>query len=194
MRQAMRPRRVGRGWRRTLKRGGLVIGVAALWMTVACPLVSASEVTIGYVDMVALFDKYQRTQRSESILEQQGKTKESELTRRLDELRRLREGLDLLSDEARDARVFEIEERADALKRFGKHTKLELARERDRVAQGIIEDIQQTVKDYAKDHGFSLILDERLLLYGQEGDDLTEAILTVLNANDTARADGPRQR
>jgi len=56
---------------------------------------------IGYVDIAELFDRYEHTKRSESALERKGKQKETELERKLAELKKLRDGLELLSEDAR---------------------------------------------------------------------------------------------
>ena len=163
--------------------------IAALGLLLGASAVSADiSFKVGYVDVAQLFDQYERTKRSESILERKGKQKEGELEGRLNELKKLRSGLELLSEKARSGRAREIDTKADELRRFGKYTQEELQRERNRVAKDIIDDIQRTIQDYAKANDFSMILDQRLLLYGQEIHDVTHDVLKQLNAKDTARA------
>ena len=147
-----------------------------------CPVVWAAEaLKIGYVDMGKLFDGYERTKQSEAVLEKKGQQKEAELSQRLEELKKLRQGLELLNDQAREAKSRDIEKQADDLRRFGNNTKEDLLIERDAVAKQIIKDIEQSVEAYAKTSGFSLILDERTLLYGQESYDVTADVLKQLN-------------
>lgn len=145
------------------------------------------DLKIGYVSIAKLFDEYERTKRSESVLERKGKQKETELDKRLADLKKLRDGLELLSDEARQARGREINAKADELRRVGIYTQQDLMRERDEVAKRILEQIQKEVDNYAQKHGYSLILDERLLLYGQKVYDVTDEILKSLNTKDAAR-------
>ncbi len=166
----------------------LVAVLAGPTLLVPPPAMAAEEFKVGYVDIGRVFDEYERTKRSESILERKGQQKEDELEKRLGSLRKLRGGLELLSDSAREKRSQEIDEKADELRRFGKYTKRELLLERDRVAKDILEDIQQAIDDYASANGFSLILDQRLLLYGQAVHDVTGEVLKQLNARDMARA------
>lgn len=183
---ARRPKRAyGLRWTSLLP-VSLLVAVGCLLSAVGCPLVWAEGFKVGYVDLARLFGSYERTRRSESTLEQKNKQKETELEQRLGELRKLREGLDLLSDEARDTRAREIDRQVDELRRLGAYTRQDLVKERNRITQEILGEIQQTIQEYASANGFSLILDERLLLYGQEVYDVTEEILKQLNAKETA--------
>lgn len=169
-----------------------IAGLALMWGALALgawvPAAGAqSELKVGYVDIGKVFDQYERTKRSESMLEQKGKQKEDELQQRLTDLKKLREGLDLLSEKARESRAREIDQKADEIKRFGNYTKQDLLEERNRVAGDILKEIQQSVQAYAKANGFSMILDERLLLYGQDALDVTDLIIKQLNANFSAK-------
>jgi Skp family chaperone for outer membrane proteins len=139
------------------------------------------------VDLAKAFDGYERTKASDTALEKKGKQKEAELEGRVNELKKLREHLELLNDASREAKLREIEVKTDELKRFRANTARELRRERDEVARSILQEVHQIVADYAKANGFSMILDERQILYGQPGDDVTDAVLKQLNSRYNAR-------
>ncbi len=171
--------------------GGLRI--SALALSVACSLslvtagwAEAQQLKIGFVNVAKVFDGYRRTQSSDAVLEKKGKQKEAELQARLDELKKMRESLELLSPEAREPKERQVEEKSDELQRFRTATARELRRERDRVAREILEDIDKTIKVYAAANGFALIVDERALLYGQEVYDATNAVLNALNQQPAA--------
>ena len=151
-----------------------------------CPLLEAAELKIGYVDLGKVFDGYQRTKASDAALEKKGKDKETELQARMNDLKKLRQNLELLNDDARDAKSREIEEKSEELQRFRTGTARDLRRERDKVAKAILKEIQQAIEQYAKDHGFSLILDERSVLYGQPVHDVSDDVLKALNSRQAA--------
>lgn len=165
----------------------LLCVVTGSWPPTLGPSAEAEQLKMGYVDISRLFDEYERTKRSESLLEQKGKQKEEELERRLGDLKKLREGLELLSDEARDARAREIDKRADELRRLGAYSKRDLVKERDQTAQEILREIRQVVQEYAKANGFALLLDRQALLYGQDVYDVTDKVLQELNAREGTR-------
>ena len=152
-----------------------------------CPVLGADEFKVAYVNVGKLFDAYERTKASEAVLEKKGKQKEAEMEGRVNELKKLRESLELLNDKAREAKAREIEAKADELKRFRANTARDLRSERDDIAEQILKEIQTVVTEYGKRHQFSLILDERTMLYGQATYDATDEILTLLNSRYKAK-------
>jgi len=159
----------------------IVASLALLASLAPCSTLSAEEFKIGSVDLATVFDNYERTRQSEAVLERKGKQKESELEQRLSELQNMRQGLELLNEESRESKTRQLQEKADELRRFQLFTKRDLAGERDRIASEILEDIEQVVSAYGKANGFTIIMDRRSLLFGQDGLDVTREILTQLN-------------
>jgi len=157
-------------------------------MSVFCPLVQAGELKIGYINLARVFDGYQRTKESDSVLGQKGKQKQAELENRFNELKKLRQSLELLNEEARSSKAREVEEKSDEFQRLKTRSERELVRERNRFAREILDEIEQAVAEHAKTNGFAVILDQRSLLYGEEVYDVTEAVLRLLNERFAARA------
>ena len=99
-----------------------------------------------------------------------------------------------MSAQAKDAKAKEIEEKSDEFQRLKTRSERELLRERNQLARQILEEIEQTVSQYAKTHGFSVILDQRSLLYGEDAYDVTDEILRLLNDRYTAKASKTSRR
>ncbi len=163
--------------------GGRAIGTAAALVLLlgAAGRVGAAEMKIGAVNVARVFDSYERTKQLDAVLGKKGKQKESELEGRMSELKRLREGLELLNAEARMAQERQIETKADELRRFRQNTAEDLRRERNQLAQDVLKEIQQAINAYAKANGFSLILDQRSIVFQQDVHDVTDEVLTQLN-------------
>ena len=142
---------------------------------------AADEFRIGYIDLATLFDNYERTKQLDSVLEQKGKQKEAELEGKVVELRKLQDGLEILSDKGREAKATEVERKAEELQLFRNRTARDLRRERDKAAGEIFAEIQTAVQEYSKQNQFALVLDERSLLYGREAFDIPQEILKLLN-------------
>ena len=143
---------------------------------------------MGYVDLGKLFDHYQRTKESDQLLEQKGKQKQGELEDRVNELKKLRQNLELLNDQVKESKAKELEEKSEEFQRAKTRTERDLVRERNQLARTIMQEIEQVVAEYAKANHFSVILDQRSLLYGQDSYDVTEAILRLLNDRYTTKA------
>ena len=163
------------------------ITAMAAVVVASAPFVWADTLKVGYVNVGRLFDSYQRTKDAEQVLQQKGKQKRTELEGRFNELKKMRQGLELLNDQAREAKAREIEERSDAFQQIKTKSERELLRERNQVAQQILGEVQQVVSDYAKANGFTVILDQRSLLFGQDAYDVTDEILRNLNEQYASR-------
>ncbi|MBI4341545.1 MAG: OmpH family outer membrane protein [Candidatus Omnitrophica bacterium] len=143
---------------------------------------------IGYVNLAKVFDGYERTKAQDAALEKRGKAKEAELEARVNALKKIRQSLELLNDAAREAKSREVEEQSEELQRFRASTARDLRRDRDKLAQEILKDIQKAIDEYAKANGFALILDQRGLFYAQSGYDVTDGVLKLLNSRLAAPA------
>jgi outer membrane protein len=174
----------------------VVVGLAgAVWCFLTAswgPLAGAQELKIGYVNIGKVFDGYDRTKASDAMLEKKGKAKEAELEGRVNELKKMRQGLELLNDASREAKGREIEARSDELQRFRKNTARDLRAERDRIAQDILKDIQRGIDDFAKKNGYAFIYDQRSLLYAQPANDVTDEVLQLLNSRGQPAAQKPQ--
>ncbi len=170
-------------WRRRVVGVSRLAGVcmAAMIVGTSSPA-SAEELKVGYVNVAKIFDSYEKTKANDVNLEKRGKQKEAELEARVNELKKLRQSLELLSNEAREAKTREIEEKADELQRFRTSTARDLRHDRDKIAKELLDEIQRGITDYAKANGYSLILDARSVLYGQNAYDVTDGVLKLLNS------------
>jgi outer membrane protein len=146
----------------------------------------AAELKIGYVDLAAVFARYERTKVSEAALEEQGKRKEAELEALHQGVERLRQNLELLNDEARDAKARELDEKVEELRQLRARSARELGRERDRMVKGLLGEIRATLEAYAKAQGLTLVLDARSLVYGETAYDVTDEVIAMLNERATA--------
>ena len=167
-------------------------GFISLFALVCGPAAEAAEMKVGYVVVEKLVGNYGKTKASEEALEKQGKQKEGELQGRITELKKMREGLELLNDQAREGKQREIDQKADELQRFRTNAGRDLARERQRVLGDILKDVRQAVDEYAKANGFSLIMRDDALLYALPAYDVTDGVLKILNSRSGAPANAPK--
>ena len=163
----------------------------SLLSSIFCPLSAAQEAAaskIGYVNLGRVFDNYQRTKDSESQLERKGSQKQAELESRVGELKKMRDGLELLSDSVRAAKAKELEAKSDEFQSLKTKSQRELLRERNENARVILDDVEHAVAEFAKANGFSMILDQRSLLYGTDVYDATDEVLKMLNERYASKA------
>ena len=54
--------------------------------------------------------------------------------------------------------------------------------ERDQMARDILKEIQVVVEEISKKRGYTMVLNERILLYSDKADSITDEILNTLNS------------
>jgi outer membrane protein len=158
-----------------------VIFIFGLFYGVAQKDVYAKEYKIGYVDLAKVFEEYKRTKESEKILTDRRKIKEDDRKKMVDELRKLKDEQALLSDKAKAEKQTVLDNKIKVLQDFDIKTRDELLKDRNDLLGGILKDIEKVVADYAKEKGYDLILNSRVLLYGSDQYDVTTEILGKLN-------------
>jgi len=141
----------------------------------------AEEYSVAYLNVEKTFDSYQRTIEFDKDLAATGSKKEQEHQRMVGELKKLREGLELLSDDAKTTRQRELEEKVRKLQEFERATDAELRRDREQMVRRILQEIDQALQQYAAEHEYDLILNEQALVYKTTQFDITDAFIQWLN-------------
>ena len=141
----------------------------------------AKEQKLAHVDLSRVFDNYQKTKDFDAVLQGQGEafTKERESM-----IAKIRDGqgkLALLKEEEKKKLNDSIEKQKEELLEYDKQKRTELAKQRDEKVREILLEIEKVVSDIAKKEGYDYILNDRVLIYGDPNNNLTEKVLKALN-------------
>ena len=143
--------------------------------------IGAEELKVGTVDLARAFDAFQKTKDAEKTLETEAGKKKEERDKRIEEVKKLKAELDLLNEKGKAEKQALIDQKIKELQQFERDVQGSLRREKDRAIQDILKEIDGVVQAYAHDHGYTLLLNDRALLYRSEGLDVTDAIIAILN-------------
>lgn len=157
----------------------LLFGLSATFSTVTFAAAGPSK--IAYVNVGKVFDEYEKTKDSDKILGEKSAKKQAERDKLVDEIKRSKDELDLLSDKGKEEKQASIDEKIKKLQDFDKNTRDDLKRERDNLMRDILKEIDKVVSDIGQKDGYQLILNDRVLLYGSKELDMTDQILKKLN-------------
>jgi outer membrane protein len=105
---------------------------------------------------------------------------------RNDKIQKIQEAqgkLALLNEDKKAGLEAEIEKMKADLLEFDREQKTTLTKERNEKIREILLEIEQSVSSYAEKEGFDVILNDRVLIYGNPAKDLTDEILVNLNTN-----------
>lgn len=178
---------------------------AAILLAGAVLTASAYDQRIVFVDMNILFEKYHKTERADAQLQEQAETLNVEYEQMLEDLEALRESFNKLRDEAQDMalsketrerkkanaedKLLEISQEEQRLQRFRETRSKQLNNQQRRMRDQIVREIREIMETYAKQQGYSAILDlsgesmngVEIILYSDGSQDITDEVLEELN-------------
>jgi len=141
----------------------------------------AKAIKIGYINLGRALDEYEKTKKSEATLEKKLDKKEKEREKLVEEIKELKDEITLMSDKGRREKQDIIDEKIKNLQEFDKGARNELQDERDEVLRDILGEINNVISEYGKKNGYTAILNDRVLVYGDETIDITQEIIDILN-------------
>lgn len=157
-------------------------------LAIALTAMACQQNKIGYVDSVKLMDEYQ-----EKIdVEARFKTKADALTKKRDSISQsFQMELQAFQTKAQKMSQKNAQEEYGQLQQRGQFIGQQLQQEEQQLQQvsqvemdSLVKKVKKEIKDYGKANGYTYILgggDGGSVLYGEEANDLTDAILKILN-------------
>ncbi len=167
-------------------------------------MVGAAE-KIVFVDLERVFDGFYKTQLAKSKVEVQQQDIEKEKQVMVDELTAISSEVDSLKKEARDTtltdeirdskrllyeeRLLKLRTKQKEIEEFSARRQQQLQVQITRMSQAIMDEIRQTVVEYAKSEGLQAVVDNSsrraaigVFIYTHPDLEITEAILAALNS------------
>lgn len=142
---------------------------------------------IGTMDLSKVFDGYAKTKEYDSFLEGKTKGYEKERNEKIDKLREAQQKFEIVKEEEKKKLQDDIEKMRAELMEYDRQKKTDLTKERDEKIREILLEIEKAVSDYAKKEGYAYIFNDRVLIYGDKTNDISEAILKVINSGYSAK-------
>lgn len=166
---------------------------------------SAARDRVVFIDLERVFNGFYKTQLAKSKVEVQTKDIEVEKQVMVEEMTAIDEEVDVLKKEARDTTLteeirdskrllyeealLELREKQKEIEEFSARRQQQLQLQVTRMSQKIMDEIRQTVIEYAKAQGLMAVIDSSsrraaigVFIYTHPDVDITEAVLNVLNS------------
>ena len=135
---------------------------------------------LGYVDLGRLFDEYNKTKTYDKGLEDKQKAYEGERDKKVNDVKALQSKIEILSEKEKEAKKPEFESKIKALQEYQRVQETELRKDRDEKMKEILKDIEKAVAEYSKKEGFTMIFNDRVLVYQDKTMEITEPVLKIL--------------
>lgn len=195
----------------------LLCSLALLFVGVATAeqpdIFSGSRDRVVFVDLERVFNGFYKTQLAKSKVDVQSKDIETEKQVMIEEMTAIDEEVDVLKKEARDItlteeirdskriqfeeRLLELREKQKEIEEFSSRRQQQLQMQVSRMSQKIMDEIRQTVVEYAKTSGLMAVIDSStrraaigVFIYTHPDVDITDEILNNLNSKRPDVLDG----
>jgi len=179
-----------------------------LWISIAVLMMAGSSMAVDkivFIDLEKVFDGFYKTQLAKSKVEVQQKDIEAERKIMVDEMTVISGDVDVLKKEARDVtlsdeirdskrllyeqRLLELRTKQKEAEDFSARRQQQLQLQVSRMSQTVMDEIRQTVVEYAKKEGLMAVIDNSsrraaigVFIYTHPDVDITETVLALLNS------------
>lgn len=137
----------------------------------------------GYVDLSRLFDEYYKTKDYDKVLEQEHGNVEKERNAKIEKIRDAQGKLGALAEAKKKDLEQDIEKMKTEIMEFDRVNTEDLTKKRNEKIREILLEIEKVVSDFAEKENYSMILNDRVLIFGNKTLDITEDVLKILNGN-----------
>lgn len=135
----------------------------------------------AYVDLSRIFSEYNKTKDYDKVLGDKENIYGAEREKRVNEIKQFQDKLNLLSDKEKEAKKTELETKVKSFQDYDRQKQTDLRKEQDEKMKDILKDIDDAIKEYSKKEGYTLVFNDRILVYQNKNLDITERIVDILN-------------
>ena len=164
-----------------------VLGLAVIFGFMAVGMASAKDLKIAYVDLSRVFDNYQKTKEFDAVLQKEGEAFQKDRDAMVAKIRDAQSKLDLMKDTEKVKMQADIEKQKNDVIAFDKEKRTELAKRRDDKVREILQEIEKIVSGIAKRDGYTFVLNDRVMIYGEPEFNITEEVMKTLNDSYTKK-------
>ena len=161
--------------------GGLIIGLV-LFMGSA----QAAD-KFGYIDLSRTFSEYSKTKGYDKTLSDKEKVYTDERDKKVADLKAFQDKVSLLNDKEREAKGAELQAKVKEFQEYDRQKQDTLRKEQDLRMKEILKDIEEAVKKYSEKEGYTLVFNDRVLVYQTKSMDITDQIIAILNSTGTGK-------
>ena len=164
-----------------MKKLAIVLCGAFLSLFILTGLAQAAD-KFAYIDLSRTFSEYSKTKGFDKILTDKEKSYSDERDKKVAELKAFQDKLSLLNDKEREAKGSELQSKVKSFQETDRKKQAELRKEQDEKMKEVLQDIEDAVKKYAEKEGYTMVFNDRVLVYQTKSMDITDKIIAALNA------------
>lgn len=158
-----------------------VLSLVLMAVVLSCGSAFA-EAKIGFINVSQVFDSYEKTKQFDADLQKDSEAKRTQRDVLVNAVKKLRDEVELMAPDAREEKQRQMDQKVQELQAFDRDARLALRKKRDDMIRDILKQIDTVIQAYGKEKGFDYIYNDRVLVFKKEQSDLTQDIISRLNA------------
>jgi outer membrane protein len=175
----------------TAKGGGRVRRASIFFLGVLFGLTclvgkAAAADKFAYVDLSRIFSEYGKTKDYDKALGDKQNAYTTERDKKVADVRQMQEKMSLLSEKEKEAKKTDLENKVKDLQEYDRQKQTDLRKEQDEKMKEILKDIEEAVKQQAQKDGYTMVFNDRVLVYQDKSMDITDKIVDILNNKSAA--------
>jgi outer membrane protein len=135
----------------------------------------------AYVDLSKIFSDYGKTKDYDKALGEKQGAFEADYEKMAGDVKKMQDKMNLLSDKEKESKKDELDNKIKSVQDFGRQKQTDLRKEQDEKMKEILKDIEETVKQYAEKEGYTMVFNDRVLVYQTKNLDITDKIIELVN-------------
>lgn len=160
----------------------MFLGALVLAVSLVLPgSVFAEDMKLGYINTRKVIYEYKKMKDFQKEFEKKDKEAKDEFDKITNQIRKLRDEMDLLAEKAKKKKQAELAEKGEELNEFRRTKGEELMRWRDTKIREINDDVVSATEGFAKENGYDIVFDQMASVYSAKKYDITDEIIKILN-------------
>ncbi len=135
----------------------------------------------AYIDLSRTFSEYNKTKDYDKVLSDKEKVYTTDRDKKISDLKALQDKMNLLNDKDKEAKRTELQNKVKTMQDYDRQKQGELRKDQEDRMKEILKDIEEAVKKYSEKEGYTLVFNDRVLVYQTKSMDITNDIVAMLN-------------
>lgn len=158
-----------------------IISLAGIFFILNMAGLASAADKLAYVDLSRLFSEYKKTADYDKVLTEKEGAYNTERETRVGDIKQMQDKMNLLSDKEKQEKKAELESKIKVLQDFDRQKTTDLRKDQDEKMKEILKDIEAAVKQYAEKEGYTIVFNDRVLVYQTKNMDITDKVVEILN-------------
>ena len=163
-----------------MKKKAAILWIALVGLVLFAGSARAAD-KLGYIDLNRTFSEYNKTKGYDKTLSDKEKVYADERDKKVADLKAFQDKLSLLNDKEREAKGAELQAKVKEFQEYDRQKQGALRKEQDEKMKEILKDIEAAVKQYAEKEGYTMVFNDRVLVYQSKSMEITDPIIAILN-------------